>query len=208
MRSVQLAVENGVDRGERATFDYNRFAFLESRRGRAKLPFGKSPPYMRHEIVPHRRRRAVLLKDSADAGRPANGVQVAEAGRHAEEEVPGKYVASPPIAHAPGLCPRRWRKPRCVSLQPFVAEKVGDLGLAMGRNIEHVPHAPADVNRPEKHRGNGMPRVVTESLRWNDPALYERWPSLSEWGRKNLSKTRVREKERWMCSSGLRQRLL
>jgi hypothetical protein len=56
----------------------------------------------------------------------------------------------------------------------------------MGRNIEHVPHAPADVNGPEKHRGNGMPRFVTESLRWNDPALYKRveMVPLSQLGRK------------------------
>lgn len=173
MRSVQLAVENGVDRGERATFDYNRFAFLESRSGRAKLPFDKPTSYVRHQIVRHRRRRIVLLKDSADTGRPANRVPVAEAGRHAEEEVPGEHEASPPITHTSGLRARRRRKPRGVSLQSFVAEKVGDLGLAMGRNIEHVPHAHADVNRPEKRPGNCMPRVVTESLRWNGPTRHD-----------------------------------
>jgi hypothetical protein len=173
MRSVQLAVENGVDRGEWTTFDYNRFASLESRSGRPKLPFDKPPSYVHHEIVRHRRRRTVLLKESAHSGRPSNRVPAAEAGGHAEEQVSGKDESSPPVTHAPSLRTRRGRKPRCVSLQPFVAEKVGDLRLAMGRNIEHAPHAPAHVNRPEKHRRNGRPSLVTESLRWNDPTRNE-----------------------------------
>jgi hypothetical protein len=90
---------------------------------------------------------------------------VAEAGRDAEEQVTGKHKPRTPIAHTSSLGTRRRRKPRSVSLQPFVTEKLGDLGLAMGRNIEHVPHAFAHARGSEKHPGNERPPFVTESLR-------------------------------------------
>src|ERR1700693_5020560 len=107
---------------------------------------------MIHDAVFERRRAAVALQHSADAGRPADQVPLRKSLMGLDEDIAREDPASAAIADAPRFCSRRSWKLRVVAFDAVNVQKLTDLRLVVRSGMQHVPHG-NDVTGGEQPSG-------------------------------------------------------